>query len=134
MTETPGFARFWAVWPRNTAGGYSRKGSKQECIKLWLRGHHETQTDTICKHVAWLSTTADWLKDAGMYIPAPAVYLRQQRWTGADIPEPEPTSAPATNGYLADLAAHKAQATTGTPEQRQKLEALRNGSVLKRIA
>ena len=132
--ETPGFTRFWSCWPRNVAGGYSRKGAKQECLKLWQRGHHETQADTICKHVAWLCTTADWLKDAGMYIPAPAVYLRQQRWDGADIPEPAPTSAPAGNAYLAELAAHKAQSGGPTPEQRAKLAAVRSGQILKRIA
>ncbi len=107
--DTPGFTRFWAAWPRNVQGGYARKGSKQECVKLWLRGHHETQTETICRHVEWLKTTADWLKDGGMFIPAPAVYLRQQRWDGAEIPDSPAISAPAdeTQRYLAEQESHR---------------------------
>lgn len=86
MVEPPGFTRFWMTWPKN-AGRYSRKGAKAECLKRWNKHYHETQADTICKHVAWLATTADWLKDQGAYIPAPLVYLNQQRWDGAEIPE-----------------------------------------------
>lgn len=82
----PGFERFWNTWPPNT-GRYSRKGAKAECLKRWTKNYHETQADTICKHVAWLRTTADWLKDQGAFIPAPLVYLNQQRWDGAEIPE-----------------------------------------------
>jgi hypothetical protein len=121
--DTPGFTRFWAAWPRNVAGGYSRKGSKQECIKLWRRGHHETQAETICRHVEWLKTTADWLKDAGMFIPAPAVYLRQQRWDGAEIPE---QAMPETNEQYvkrqqAEREAAQAKVVPAPPEIRAKI-------------
>jgi hypothetical protein len=78
-----GFDAFWAAWPRNP-----RKGGKAECLKRWIKHHHETQTETIVAHVNWMKTTADWLKDNGAYIPMPLTYLNQQRWDGAEIPKP----------------------------------------------
>jgi hypothetical protein len=84
-----GFEAFWSAWPRNTQT-YTRKGCKAECLKRWRARHHETQAGQIVKHIEWLKTTADWLKDGGAYIPAPLVYLNQQRWDGADIPSTEP--------------------------------------------
>ena len=65
------FDLFWTSWPANRQGGYSRKGAKSECLKRWNKHHHDTQAETILKHVAWLKTTPDWLKDNGLYIPAP---------------------------------------------------------------
>lgn len=82
-----GFDAFWKAWPVNQKDGYSRKGAKAECLKRWVKHHHETQTETILKHVEWMKTTAAWLSDNGAYIPAPLVYLNQQRWDGAEIPE-----------------------------------------------
>jgi hypothetical protein len=34
-----------------------------------------------------MKTTDAWRKDDGAFIPAPLVYLNQQRWDGAEIPE-----------------------------------------------
>jgi hypothetical protein len=34
-----------------------------------------------------MKTTEQWRKDNGAFIPAPLVYLNQQRWDGAEIPE-----------------------------------------------
>lgn len=84
-----GFDRFWAMWPKNSTlpGGYARKGAKSECLKRWIKHYHETQADQICKHVAWMITTEDWRKNHGAFIPAPLVYLNQQRWDGAEVPE-----------------------------------------------
>ena len=76
-----GFEMFWSAWPKSP-----RKGGKSECLKRWIKRHHESQTETIVAHVKYLKTTMDWLKDNGMYIPAPVVYLNQQRWDGAEIP------------------------------------------------
>lgn len=110
MSFTPGFDRFWAAWPKN-GGRYSRKGGKSACLAVWSRRYHWTQADQIIKHVEWLKTTADWLKDQGAYIPAPLVYLNQQRWDGADVPEPpkEQPAVEASNDWLAQQAAHRAK-------------------------
>ena len=77
-----GFDRFWSAWPKST-----RKGAKTSCKARWAKGYYETCADQIIKHVEWMKTTDQWRKDGGVFIPAPLVYLNQQRWDGADIPE-----------------------------------------------
>ena len=94
-----GFERFWKAWPAST-----RKGAKSECKKKWEKHYCETQTDQIIKHIEWLKTTEQWLKGNGAFIPAPLVYLNQQRWDGAEVPEmkPKPTIDPALAKIQAD--------------------------------
>ena len=104
-----GFSAFWQAWPKNTQT-YTRKGCKAECLKRWKARHHETQADTIISHIRWLSTTADWLKDGGAYIPSPLVYLNQQRWDGAEIPTPREVAEVDREAiYQRQLAASIAQ-------------------------
>ena len=76
------FEDFWKVWPSNP-----RKGAKSKCKQVWIKSYCDTQADQIIKHVQWLKTTEQWLKSNGAFIPAPLVYLNQQRWDGAEIPE-----------------------------------------------
>jgi hypothetical protein len=76
------FEDFWKVWPSNP-----RKGAKSKCKQVWIKSYCNTQADQIIKHVQWLKTTEQWLKSNGAFIPAPLVYLNQQRWDGAEIPE-----------------------------------------------
>lgn len=77
-----GFDRFWSAWPK-----HPRKGAKSKCQQVWNKSYCESCTDQILKHIAWMLTTDQWRKDGGAFIPAPLVYLNQQRWDGADIPE-----------------------------------------------
>lgn len=107
MSFAPEFEKFWQAWPKN-GGRYSRKGGKAACLAVWNKRYHFTQVDTIIKHVEWLKTTEAWLKDQGAYIPAPLVYLNQQRWDGADIPEP---AQAAQNDWLRQHEAHMAAQT-----------------------
>lgn len=76
------FEQFWAAWPRST-----RKGAKSSCKAKWDKLKLDIQADQIVKHVEWMKTTDQWLKNNGEFIPAPLVYLNQQRWDGAEIPE-----------------------------------------------
>ena len=85
LIET-GFDKFWAAWPKNP-----RKGAKSECRKKWEKLKCETDADQIVKHIEWMKTTDQWKEKNGAYIPAPLVYINQQRWDGADIPEIEIT-------------------------------------------
>ena len=111
MFET-GFDRFWAAWPKNP-----RKGAKQECSKKWKKYYCETHVDQILKHVEWMKTTDQWRKDNGAYIPAPLVYLNQQRWDGAEIPETKTTIDPGLKKLKQD-----AQLATRMPDHvREKL-------------
>jgi hypothetical protein len=113
-----GFDKFWAVWPAST-----RKGAKSECKKKWEKYYCETQTDQIIKHIEWLKTTEQWLKGNGAFIPAPLVYLNQQRWDGAEVPEmkPKPTIDPA----LAKIEADRKRAAPMPDHIRAKLAELR---------
>lgn len=88
--QTDGFEKFWRAWPK-----HPRKGAKASCLAKWKKGYYETCADQIIKHVEWMKTTDQWRKDSGAYIPAPLVYLNQQRWDGAEIPEPKPGRDPA---------------------------------------
>jgi hypothetical protein len=80
-----GFEQWWNAWPKNTTGGYQRKGGKSLCLAKWVKGCYWTQADQIVKHTEWMKTTADWIKDRGMFVPMPITYLNQQRWDGAEI-------------------------------------------------
>lgn len=115
------FDLFWTAWPANRQGGYSRKGAKSECLNRWNKHHHDTQAETIIKHVEWLKTTPDWLKDNGMYIPAPLVYLNQQRWDGAEVPE---VRSKARSDASTDFEKRDREAAKPTPEQRLQINAL----------
>ena len=77
-----GFDKFWTAYPKTP-----RKGAKSECQKKWVKFYCETQADQIIKHIEWMKTTEQWLKSNGAFIPAPLVYLNQQRWDGAEVPE-----------------------------------------------
>ena len=113
-----GFDRFWAAWPK-----HPRKGAKAACLAKWAKTYCETQADQIIKHVEWLKTTEQWKKDGGAYIPAPLVYLNQQRWDGAEIPEEK---KPVT---MADQYRERVASAVPMPEHiRQKLEQLRRGA------
>jgi hypothetical protein len=53
----------------------------------WKKFYCDTCADQVIKHIEWMKTTDAWRKDDGAFIPAPLVYLNQQRWDGAEIPE-----------------------------------------------
>jgi hypothetical protein len=79
------FLKFWTVWPRSP-----RKQARGECWERWLKHDLEQVSAEILAHVECMKLTNDWRKNDGEFIPAPLVYLRQQRWDGADS-APEPT-------------------------------------------
>jgi len=114
-----GFDNFWAAWPKST-----RKGAKAACLKVWIKNYNETQTDQIIKHVEWMKTTDDWRKNQGAFIPAPLVYLNQQRWDGAEVPEVAPAAA-TVQSQRAIWAAEDAKAAKPSAELRAKIDALR---------
>jgi len=109
-----GFDEFWSAYPK-----CFRKGEKAACKKKWAESYYFSQKHIILKHVQWMATTAAWLKDNGAFIPAPKVYLNQQRWDGADIPEikPEETIDPA----LAKIEADRKKAVPIPEHIRQKM-------------
>lgn len=77
-----GFAEFWEAWPKS-----HRKQAKGHCLKAWVKAEAYKTKDVILAHIASLKDTDGWLKNNGAYIPAPLVYLNQQRWEGAEVEE-----------------------------------------------
>ena len=113
-----GFERFWAAWPKSI-----RKGAKSECLKKWNKFYCETCVDQIVKHIEWMKTTDQWRKDNGAYIPAPLVYLNQQRWDGAEIPEMK--SVQTIDPALAKIEADRKKAAPMPEHIRARLAELR---------
>ena len=76
------FEDFWTAWPKSV-----RKGAKSQCKAKWDKLKLDMQVETIIAHVNYMKTTDQWKKSEGAFVPAPLVYLNQQRWDGAEIPE-----------------------------------------------
>ena len=116
-----GFDEFWSAYPR-----CDRKGEKAACKKKWTESYYFSQKHIILKHVQWMATTAQWLRDNGSWIPAPKVYLNQQRWDGADIPDltPKPLIDPA----LAKIDADNKKAAPMPEHIRQKIAQMKGRS------
>ena len=112
------FDDFWKMWP-NTP----RKGAKAKCKQVWVKSYCDTQADQILKHLAWMKTTEQWLRANGAFIPAPLVYLNQQRWDGAEVPEMQ--SKPQIDPALAKLEQDRQKAVSMPDHIREKLAALR---------
>lgn len=99
-----GFTRFWTAWPAST-----RKGGKAECRKIWEdHGLEASELEIFC-HVQAMCMTQDWTKDGGAYIPAPAVYLRQKRWDGAEMPAPVATQKQPVESFASQAALARVQ-------------------------
>lgn len=67
------FAEFWAVYPK--------KVRKMTAEMAWdALSPDDALTDTILLAVEAQKQSAEWQKEGGQYIPAPANWLNQRRW------------------------------------------------------
>ena len=73
--ESSGFDAFWSAWP-----AHQRKVNRKACLVRWNAGGLEALAKQVIEHVESMKLSADWAKDAGRYIPAPLVYLNQERY------------------------------------------------------
>lgn len=78
-SDAGAFGRFWAAWPR-----HPRKSARRQCQKLWNARGLDAQADAICAAVEKFKRSLDWTKEGGQFIPAPLVWLNQDRWEAAD--------------------------------------------------
>ena len=117
------FEEFWKSWPKS-----QRKGGKATCQAKWVKLKLDLQADQIIKHVEWMKTTDQWRKSDGAFIPAPLVYLNQQRWDGAEIPEEKPATE-YIDPALRKIEEDRKKAVPIPPEIKAKMEALRRGAV-----
>jgi hypothetical protein len=109
------FEDFWKAYPSTP-----RKGGKAKCKQVWDKSYCDTQAEQILKHINWLKTTEQWLKLNGAFIPAPLVYLNQQRWDGAEVPEIKQQET-----ALETIAKSRAMSVPMPDDIRAKLQALR---------
>ncbi len=76
--ESEPFKAFWQTWPKSV-----RKVAKGECWKLWRKNRFDSVAEQILANVEAMKKTEQWRTG---YDPAPAVYLRNRRWEGAELP------------------------------------------------
>lgn len=87
----PGFLAFWEAWP-----SHKRKANKLRCLRRWIADGCESRADDIVEKVRAWAASEDWTKAGGEYVPAPLVWLDQQRY---DAPPPT-NSAPEGVTYV----------------------------------
>lgn len=117
-----GFDRFWSTWPKNP-----RKGAKSECQKKWVKLKCEAEIDQIIKHIEWMKTTDQWKQG---FIPAPLVYINQQRWDGAEVPDIEITVSVAfKDPALRKIEEDRRKAAKPSAEVQAKIAELLKGKV-----
>lgn len=69
------FESFWTVYPK--------KKAKAEAMKAFDKV--KEPIETLIAAVKAQSSSADWTKDGGRYIPHPATWLNAQRWLDSDL-------------------------------------------------
>jgi hypothetical protein len=69
------FEEFWSAWPQ-----HDRKQDKVKCRRRWEAANLDALADAILAALERFKQSRDWLKDRGQYIPAPIVWLNNNRW------------------------------------------------------
>lgn len=90
-----GFDGFWNAWPSSP-----RKVAKRQCLDKWRTRKCAAIADSIIAHVEGMKKSEKWLERGGKFIPAPLVYLNQDRW-----------EAPVAEGECATVASDAAERT-----------------------
>ena len=68
------FDKFWQA--------YSKKVSKKQAQKSWKKINPSLELfEKILKALEMVKQTEQWKKDNGKYVPYPATWLNQERWT-----------------------------------------------------
>jgi hypothetical protein len=75
-----GFDTFWSAWPK-----HFRKQSRGSCKTVWVKKALEPRSAEILAHLEGLKSSDQWRDQ--QFIPAPLVYLNQERWDGAEAPQ-----------------------------------------------
>lgn len=84
------FLSFWTVWPKKVA--------KADAQKAWAAAWRDgvisdENLDAVLAAVRSASSSADWTKDGGKWIPHPASWIRGRRWEDETTP-----AAPSPSG------------------------------------
>jgi len=83
-TASIDFDRFWSAYPRKVGKGAAHRA--------WAKINPATElVERMLSALSWQRTCEQWTKDKGTYIPHPATWLNQERWT--DEPPAEASKA-----------------------------------------
>lgn len=99
LNAAHGFVEFWTAWPPGI-----RKVAKQQTLDKWAKLGCADNASHILAHVEFMKKTKDWQKDEGSFVPMPATYLNQQRWSEWERPAERPAGPTALEKIKADDA------------------------------
>ena len=68
-----GFDEFWSAYPR--------KIGKKAALKAWAKATDKPGVQEIIGKINELKSTHEWQKDGGQFIPHPATWLNEGRWS-----------------------------------------------------
>jgi len=89
-----GFVTFWEQYPKKVA--------KPQALKAWKKIKPTGQLlACLMSALETQKASADWLKDAGQFIPHPASWLNGRRWEDEATSATDKTAAPASNPIFA---------------------------------
>ena len=79
------FAQFWEAYPK--------KLGKKAAAKAWGKARDKPALPDLLAAVERQKAWPQWQRDGGQYIPHPASWLNQGRWSDEPYIEPAPTTA-----------------------------------------
>ena len=95
------FEEFWNAWP-----DHKRKVGKPQCAAKWAKKGCDGFAAKLMAALKAFKASEDWTKDKGEFIPAPLVWLNQERWEAAVDAKPGvaslSSSVESTRKYLAE--------------------------------
>jgi len=72
QTESTGFARFWAAYPKQT--------DRDDAAEAWAEVGAEAEVEAVLAGVRWWSASDRWAEQGGRFVEKPAKFLRQRQW------------------------------------------------------
>jgi hypothetical protein len=75
------FEKFWQAYPRQIAKGAAYLEWQKQAGHNSILGNEQQLLLACLTALSWQPQALDWLRDNGKWIPHPATYLHQQRWT-----------------------------------------------------
>jgi uncharacterized protein YdaU (DUF1376 family) len=95
-TTDAGFVCFWDKYPRIT-----RRVGRDQCWKLWKEKNLDSMLEKILVVLAEDSTSEQWTKDEGRYVPKPFTWLSEGHYQReAATPPPKPVCRACGNPHV----------------------------------
>lgn len=83
--ESKKFLLFWLNWPP-----HRRKAGRKKCCCHWSANGLDDRYSEIMKGLALWKSSEEWKCEKGKYVPAPLVWLHDERWESAAALEQAP--------------------------------------------